>query len=192
MGYIVVNGKQGEAIFSNPIFNDNKKLEFTNCNLPFIKNETFVFDKEKSGLLINGTDEEILITISPEQVKELAKIEESIIKELSSLYKNIVTGEEKLICFDIGIESFPYLVTTKTILEAKVYSPKYIKALEYAFSDKCLEKAGIETLPNFKNYEDMQKRLGKAIINLGLKPNDVYNGEEVIKTTLREILKGVM
>lgn len=193
MYHLIVRGKKEKALFSGLIFNDNKQLEFTSCNLPFFKNKTFVFDEEKGGLWVKGTEEKILIRISTEQVLELLEIKNKIMEELSVLYKNILAGEEKLICLNIGVEGYSYLITTETILEAEIYSPKYIKALEYSFSDKCLKKyLNLESYPHFQNYEDMQERLGKAIINLGLKPNDAYNGEEVIKTTLTKILKGVI
>lgn len=192
MDSLILKGEKGNAVFSGLIFNDDKKLEFTTCNLPFLKNNSFIFDKNEEGLLINGMDKKVLIKIFPKQVIELIKIENLITKKLSSLYKDIILGREKLICLEMGIEDYPYLITAKTILEAKIYSPKYIKALEFAFSDKCLKRYQIGIYPNFKNYDDMQERLGKAVISLGLEPNDTYNGEKVIKTTLRELLEGVM
>ena len=54
MDALVVRGKKGNAIFSGLIFNNDKKLEFTTCNLPFLKNKTFVFNEEKEGLSIKG------------------------------------------------------------------------------------------------------------------------------------------
>lgn len=186
-----VKGKKGVAIFSGLFFNEDNKLEFRYSNLPMFKNKRIIFDKEHESLLIIGFDKKVYIRLSPENVQALNLFEKEIRNELVSLYKDITTGKEQLLCFNTGYDKYPYLITTETILENGKYSPKYSMALEYSFSNKNLKNFNIGIYPDFKNYDDMQKRLGEAILKLNLKPNYSYKGTKVIKTTLKEILKGV-
>jgi len=186
-----VKGKKGVAIFSGLFFNEDNKLEFRYSNLPMFKNKRIIFDKEHESLLIIGFDKKVYIRLSPENVQALNLFEKEIRNELVSLYKDITTGKEQLLCLNTGYDKYPYLITTETILENGEYSPKYSMALEYAFSDKNLKNYNIGIYPNFKDYTDMQMKLGRAVENLKLSPNYSYGGTKVVKTTLKEILKGV-
>jgi len=181
---VIIKGEKGNATFSGLILNDNKKLEFRYCSLP-IKGK-IIFDEKKKGLLLERGN--LLISLNKEDSKKLFEIENKIKREISSLYKDIISGKEKLMLFKVDTENYPYLITTKTILESEIYSPKYVKALEYAFSDKCLKEFNIGIYPGFKNYDDMQKKIGEKVLSLGLKTNSIYRGEKVISITLKEIL----
>lgn len=186
-----VKGKKGTAIFSGLIFNEDNVLEFKYSNLPMFKDKRIIFDKEHESLLIIGFNKKVYIRLSPENVQALNLFEKEIRKELVSLYKDITTGKEQLLCLNTGYDKYPYLITTETILENGEYSPKYSMALEYAFSDKNLKNYNIGIYPNFKDYTDMQMKLGRAVEKLKLSPNYSYKGTKVVKTTLKEILKGV-
>lgn len=186
-----VKGKKGVAIFSGLFFNEDNKLEFRYSNLPMFKDKRILYDSERESLLVKGFDKKVYIRLSPEDVQSLNKFEQEIRNSLISLYKDITIGKEKLLCLETGLDEYPYLITTETILENGEYSPKYSMALEYSFSNKNLKNFNIGIYPDFKNYDDMQKRLGEAIFKLNLKPNYSYKGTKVIKTTLKEILKGV-
>lgn len=188
---IEVKGKKGTAVFYGLFFNEDNKLEFKYSNLAMFKNKRILFEKERESLLIEGFDKKIYIRLSPEDVQNLSLFEEEIKKELISLYKNITNGTEKLLCMDTGYEKYPYLITTETIIENGEYSPKYNTALVYAFSSQNLKKHSINTNTDFKDFTDLQMKLGKAVKKLNLKPNYSYKGNKVIQTTLKEILKGV-
>lgn len=186
-----VKGKKGVAIFSGLFFNEDNKLEFRYSNLPMFKDKRILYDSERESLLVKGFDKKVYIRLSPEDVQSLNKFEQEIRNSLISLYKDITIGKEKLLCLETGLDEYPYLITTETILENGEYSPKYSMALEYAFSDKNLKNYNIGIYPNFKDYTDMQMKLGRAVEKLKLSPNYSYKGTKVIKTTLKEILKGV-
>lgn len=191
MHTLSVKGKKGVAVFSGLIFNEENQLEFTNCNLPFLSKESFVVDTNSSKLVSDIGNRKVEIKIPDDEIGRFKELEIKISKELISLYKNILSGEEPLLCFYMGLEDYPYYITTPTILKADIYSSKYTKALEYAFSDECLKRFDIGIYPNFKDYDDLQRRLGKAVELLKVKDGYIYKGDKIIKTTLKEIIKGV-
>lgn len=186
-----IRGKEGVAVFSGLFFNENNKLEFKNSNLSIFKNKKILFDEEHESLMITGFEKKVFLRLSPEDVQDLIGFEREVRSELVSLYKDIINGKEKLLCLETGHEKYPYLTTTETILNNGIYSPKYSMALNYAFSNENLKNFNIGIYPNFKDYTDMQIRLGEAIKRLNLVPNYNYEGIKVIQTTLKEILKGV-
>lgn len=190
MKRITVTGKNGQDfIFSNLIFNDDKELEFRHCSYKEFSGRKIVFNKDSKSLIVE--DFENPIKLSVENNKYLLELEDMVSNQISSLYKNIVANKEELICFETGLKDFPYLITTPTLLESEIYSPKYVKALEYAFSDAVLKANNVGVYPGFKGYEDMQSKLGQTVVNMGLKPNYQYGNDKVIKTTLKELLGGV-
>ena len=183
--------EKGYRCFSGLIFNEENRLEFTNCNLPFLSKESFIIDTNNSTLVTGIGNRKVEIKIPNDEIKRFKELEVKISKELISLYKNIINGNEPLLCFYMGLKNYPYYITTPTILRADIYSSKYIKALEYAFSDECLKRFNIGVYPNFKDYDDMQKRLGNAVEFLKVKDGYIYKGDKIIKTTLKEIIKEV-
>lgn len=185
-----LEGKKGEAVFSGLILNENGKLEFKKSNLFANSGITFIFEENLNSLVINKLDKDVRIKLSKENVEKIMNFRAEIMKDLNDLYVNIVSGKEKLICFPTELEKYPYHITTETILDKGMYSPKYIQALIYACSDKCLKRFNIGKYPNFKDYGDLQKRLAEAIINLNLKSSNYKNSEAVL-TTLELLLKGV-
>lgn len=187
---LVVKGKKGDGKFSGLILNSEGKLEFKQSNIFSYSEISFVFDEEREGLQMAGIKENVLIKLTKENVDKLIAFKKEITKSLNGLFKNIISGEEKLICYPLELEEYPYFITTETIIKEGMYSPKYTKGLEYAFSDVCLKKFEIDKLPGFKDYGDLQKRLGEAIVGLKLEEVD-YQGEKVIITTLKEVLVGV-
>lgn len=180
-----IRGKSGEAVFFNPIYNIDNKIEFKDSNLFDSEGISYVVDDTNSFVQVLGLGRTVSIKIPDEKKEELINWKKSVVSKLS-FYKRIVSGEEELICFPLDLDDFPYLITSKTILDNRMISPKFTKGLEYAFSDDFLKANGLSNLPNFKNYEDMQKRLGWAIVSLKL-----GNGGRIVKTNLEEILKGV-
>lgn len=188
---IRIKGKEEDFFFSGIFFNEENEVEFKNTNLSIFKNKKIIYSKKHKGLLIFGFDKKVLLRLSSENISKLDEFEKKIKNEIILLYKNITTGNEPLICLDLENDEYPYLITTKTILNNGQYSPKYIMALKYAFSNENLKKANIKIYPNFKNYTDMQIRLNESIKKLKLTPNYNYKGTKAIKTTLKEVLKGV-
>lgn len=176
--------------FGGLFLNSDGILEFRYSNVFTHPGLSYLYSEDKKAIEIQGLDKSIFIKLPEKEANKLMEFKKEVINKLGNLYKSIVSGKEKLICFPIGLDDFPYLITTDTILNEAEYSSKYTEALRYAFSDKCLRDFDIGRYPGFEGYEDMQKRLGEAVVKLGLKPTN-YNGEEAVITTLLEIIEGV-
>ena len=181
-----VKGKKGIAKFYNLIFDENNSLVFLNSDI--LQNSTlrYRYSKESKALIIDRLDG-IKIKLSNENVDKLNKCFDEMKDLLISFYKDIVLGKEKLICFPIELEGYPYYVTTETILNYGMCSPKFISGFEYAFSQNCLKKFGIKTSLRFDNYKDIQKKIGCILKTRNLKC-EKYKGAKAIIMTLPELI----
>lgn len=183
---IKVDNKRGPVLFYDLILNDDLELEFRRNSFNLFKGKTVVFKEDRDALLVKEMGS--LIPIGSDNSRKLKEVLDTLVLEISSLYRNILMGQEPVLLTESGLDDFPYIMTTPTILESKIYSPKYLKALEYAFSDECLKRIDVNICPGFKDYSDMQRKVGSMVKKLNLKPNYTYKGNKVIKTTLRELL----
>jgi hypothetical protein len=170
--------------------NNEGDLEFSNSDLFSYSGARFVFLDETSELAIIGLNKDIRVKLEKKEAEAMLQTEISIKKSLNKLYKDILTGDEKLICFPTGLEDYPLHITTETIINEGLTSPKFVKALIFATTDDQLSKAGYSEKPGFENYGDLQSRLGKHISSKGLTMGEYINSEAFI-ITLKEALKGI-
>lgn len=172
------------------IFNDDGNLEFRQSDVFNNFGVSFIFSEEDSTINMVGLGREIKLTLSERDSALLLGIQKELTADIVRHYKDILTNNQKLICFESGLKEFPLIITTKKVIEFGHLSPKYIKGLEFALSDAQLKRIGIEVSPGFKDVSDIQKRLGKHISKMkDLKWKD-YNNTKCIAITLKEALDG--
>lgn len=182
--YIKVRKNNKEAIFSGLFLNEDEELEFAATNIDSLKKHTYVFNEEKGTLEVGKWS----IKLEEEQVEKLKEIKNETRQDIINLYKKILKGEEDLLFLDITNDKYPYVITSKSILEAKIRSFKYQKALMYVFSEEVLKKYKKKTRFNFKNYEEFQKELGEKIKERSLTPNKKYEGQDVLALKWKQIV----
>lgn len=186
-----LRGKNGkELILSNYFLNDDGQLEFRSSSLFSHSGVRYLFNRESLEIELIGLDKEVRIPISRDEGLIFFEKENEIKRSLNALYANILSGEEKLICFPTGIKDFPLHITTETILNEGMLSPKYVKGFVYALLDPQLKKSGYKEQPGFKGYEDIQERLAKNILSKKFEIEKYVNTEAYV-VTLRDAIEGI-
>ena len=181
---IKVMGKNSEGIFSGAYLNKDREIEFRSNNVEGLIGKTAIFKDNKLFL----EEFNLYITIDKKSIEKIVAVRDALNKEYIELYRDIVSGEEPIILLESGLKDYPYIATTPRILDMGTYSHKHREAIVFAFSDDGLSREGISIRPGFKNSDEMQKGINYAAKMLKLKPNYIYDGVKVIKTTLRELL----
>lgn len=186
-----IKGKDNKEVTLMDYFlNEDNNLEFANSDMFSYSGVRYVFNSQNGTLDILGLDKDISIKLSKMDINAFAKVESEIKKSLNKLYKDILENKEKLICFPTPLEEYPLHITTETIINEGLTSPKYVKALVFALSDSQLKKAGYKEQPGFADYADTQKRLGTHIAAKGLPLVEYINSEAYI-LTLKDAIEGI-
>lgn len=178
-----VKTKNGEIYFSNLIFNDNEELEFTSISIDsdLLDRYSCVFNEEREKLELRcKKGKDLLIKLSNEQVNELKEIKNKIHSKIIHLYTNILNGKEELFFLETGLKDFPYVITSPTILDSKISSPKYNNALLYVFSEDVLDSRKRQVDFSFNNYESFQQNLGRLVKKRNFKPNKKVEGQNIL------------
>lgn len=176
--------KDGKEIeFGGLEIDDDLNMRFKTCSNNEFGIGPFTFIENKSMIISDNH----FVRLTTEILNELKLIKAKFVEKINALYKDIVSGEEELMFIDLGLEDYPYLVTTKTILDEGDISPKYNKALEFSFSDRCFSNYQLGDSPKFKDFSDLQNRLSHTVKDMNLQEYK-YEGEKVVYTTLKDLL----
>lgn len=186
-----IRGKNGDVEFFNLIMDENGDLVFTGSTFFTYSGLKYKYVKDEGLEIVGLGEDRVVIKLYKNDCDTLNACKKEFASELTSLYKDIVNGVEKLVCFETGLEDYPYHITTRTVLDKGIRSPKYIAGMLYAFSDECLNKYNIAKRPDFKDYADFQKRMGNHIKeNEADFPKTEFSQEMVVETTLKDLLEG--
>lgn len=188
---LTIKGNDKNAVFSQPYLNDNKELTFRFSNLRnLLPHAEFVLNEEKKGIEIRGYSKKILVSLEnyKEDFKTFVRIKKEIIRDLAKLSTRLLENEEDVVIFETGLEEYPYLFTSQTIIDNGIYSCKYNKALIYSIN-KALKKAGKNTLPN--EYDSFHRNLGKVFkskVNFKALKTNTIGEDKYYSLTVKELV----
>lgn len=175
------NGKEIE--FGGMTISDDLLISFSKCSNKDFGPSPFVYIESKDVI----ASKKFVVELPKETIMELKAIKDKFSTKINSLYINIMNGSEELMLLDLDNKEYPYLTTTKTILEEGEISPKYNKALEFVFSDKCFNHYKLGESPAFKDFSDLQRRISSTAKGMNLQEYD-YEGNKVRYTTFKELI----
>lgn len=164
----------GKGYFYKAFYSRDDKVEFE-LSYPRIEGRK-IFNKERGAIEAGET----FIKLSDSQIKDILNFERTIKRDVIDLYKNIVKGEEKIMCLPFKSPKTKFIITTQTILDKRHLSPKYSDALLFAFSKKCLSSFGINKHFDFKDQSEMLIEVSSILESM--------NCDKKTTLTLKEIL----
>lgn len=116
-------------------------------------------------------------------MEEVLAYKQSIRKELTEYYNQLIKGEEKLELIPThDKEDYPYIVTSQKLLDNGYKTEKYAEVLESVFYPKSLVKVGLKTGEFFEDMHDVQLKVGNAKFS---------DSNKVIEITLSDLVKAV-
>lgn len=190
------NKENEEAVtFLDLNLNDNKEVSFKSENKGiFDFSYEIILNEEKEAIEIRKKSKEgkkILLNLSDAYVNEFDRLmgfKRDILKDLSRLTNDLISGEEKIMAIEIEGGKYPYYVVSDSILNNAHYSIKYYKCLEYTVSHmaKKMKKNVV-----FNNFEELQFILGKAVedaVKVNILEKVEHDNCKVVFLTLQDLI----
>lgn len=163
---LIIKKGQQELVFGGLILNDNSELEFTVVKTPKGVFGTSCVVNEKTMKI---KYDRLWLSIGTEDMKRLSDWKGAMVKSITTLYKDILAGKEEIIAYPVKDEEVKYILTTERILEAGMFSPKYNKAMLYAFSPAGLQSIKVKMDLGFDGYDDFLMKMSPILEKMKLK-----------------------
>lgn len=152
--------------FYNPIYTKKGNVEFKGTTMDKTPN-TIIYLNDELYLKIKNNS--FKYKISAQNKIKLDKFKETMIEEINSFWKRIISDQEELIFLKVSKHSDKYLLTTQTILEKGYMSPKFNQGLEYVFSEHIVGKQFYQG-----NFSDLLYFLSNKINRINNKGLDEF------------------
>jgi len=165
---LVLKGQNGQqVVLSGAFINDDKELEFKYCS--FFHGRV-LFNRERKAIELQSKKRHIFILLKGENESVYEKalsLRNLIMQDLLAFNQRFQSGKEPIYVLETGNATYPFFITTPTILEKGRLSPKYVKGLIY-FVNQELKKAG--KIIRVANEEDLHVKLGSILKQKNITP----------------------